>query len=79
MIKKLARFLARWHAKLKNEHDFGTLAPQIEKLARLWHVGMLARVYIDTLARMVHMACDLANSKFYSEISYFLQVSFFLT
>ena len=74
--------MARWHAKLKNEHDFGTLAPQIEKLTCLWHVGMLARGYVDTLARMARMArmaCDLANSKFYSEIIYFFQVSFFLT
>ena len=42
MFEKLARRLARSHAKLKHWHaawHFGMLARKNEKLARFWHIG----------------------------------------
>ena len=36
-----------WQAKLKNWQFFGTVAPQVEQLAQLWHSGM----FIGKLAR----------------------------
>ena len=47
---KLARRLARSHAKLKHWHvvwHFGTLARRNEKLARFWHVGTQTRWHVD--------------------------------
>ena len=41
--EKLARRLASRHAKLKNWHNFGTLAEKNEKLRGVWHVGTLVR------------------------------------
>ena len=53
-VKKLARRLARWHAKLKHWHVFwhvdtffGTLVRKNEKLARFWHVGAQARLHVN--------------------------------
>ena len=51
MFEKLARHLARWHAKTKHDKQNGTLARKNEKLAHFWHVGMsttLARKHVGT-------------------------------
>ena len=66
--------MARWHAKLKNWHAFGTLARWYvywhvgtlactnEKLARLWHIGTLARGHVDHAGMHGTHASNLANS-----------------
>ena len=65
MFEKLARFLARWQAKLKHWHGLwnvgafiGTLARKNEKVARFWHEGMLAckpNWHVSTLGRRPHV------------------------
>ena len=52
-VEKLARHLARWHAKLKHWHAvwqigtfIGTLSRKNEKLTRFWHVGTQARWHV---------------------------------
>ena len=61
-FEKMARLLARWHAKLK---FWRTLARWQIKM-RSWHAfGTLAHGHVGTqttLARMTSMARDLANS-----------------
>ena len=54
MFEKLARSLARWHAKVKNWHAlwhagtfFGTLASKNENLAHFWHVDNQARWHVN--------------------------------
>ena len=54
MFEKLARFLARWQAKLKHWHAlwhvgtiFGTLAHKSDNLARFWHVCTQARWHVN--------------------------------
>ena len=54
MSEKLARLLARWHAKLKNWQVtwdvgtfVGTLTRKNEKLARFWHVDRQARWHVN--------------------------------
>ena len=54
MSEKLARLLARWHAKLKHWHAtwhvstfIGTLARENEKLARFWHDDTQARWHVN--------------------------------
>ena len=42
-IEKMARLLARWHAKLKNWHAFCKLVP--------WHIKMRSWHAFGTLAR----------------------------
>ena len=43
--------MAHWHANFKNWHVSGTLARQVEKLARLWHIG----TFIGTLSHKNEM------------------------
>ena len=47
----MARLTAHWHANFKNWNVSDTLARQIEKLVRLWHVG----TFIGTLSHKNEM------------------------
>ena len=71
-VENVARYLARWHAKLKHWHAvwhidtfIDTLARKNEKFARFNHGGTQARWHVDHVGMQARMARDLANSIFY--------------
>ena len=87
-VEKLARYLARWHAKLKHWQavwHVSTLTRKNEKLSRFWHVGTQkrwhvnhadtqARWHVDHFGTQAHMARNLANSYRTTEYSWVLNI-----
>ena len=55
---KIGTLSTHWHIKLKNWHNCGTFTCFLAH----WHIRIKSLHAFGMLARMAHMACDLANS-----------------